>query len=240
MRSSAGKTGERAVTERNRGDADGLICPICMEASATYGDHHVCFLPCGHTYGFSCIQKWLQQCGSSGKCPQCKRSYRLKDVKKLFASIHGESQKRIQSLEAKCIYLEKKRIQSLEAKCIYLEKKNSVLSKEEAKWREREAEWKRREAKLQQEIRQRKESCLEFSAGLTSHVALQITDMTSVIETARRVIETARRDQESAMGMIEKNHRLIETIRLEGMHKWSAARIALFYIGFPPPLPPSK
>ncbi|XWS43549.1 hypothetical protein CRYUN_Cryun16bG0113600 [Craigia yunnanensis] len=130
----------------NGGDIDGLFCPICMEAWTTTGDHHVCCLPCGHVYGFSCIRKWLQQRGTSRKCPQCNKKCTLKDVRKLFASrlvaIDGESQKRIRSLEAKCISLEKK---------------SAVSSKKEAECRKREAEWKRREAVLQQELHQLKE-----------------------------------------------------------------------------------
>lgn len=64
---------------------DGLFCAICMEAAWTSGDHHVCCLPCGHIYGFSCIRRWLQKNPSSRKCPQCKKKCALKDVRKLFA-----------------------------------------------------------------------------------------------------------------------------------------------------------
>ncbi|TYI10901.1 hypothetical protein ES332_A09G172600v1 [Gossypium tomentosum] len=73
----------------------------------------------------------------------------LKDVRKLFASrvvaIDGESQKRIQSLEAKCISLDKK---------------NAVLIKKEAEWKKEEAEWKKREALLQRELHQLKEKTI--------------------------------------------------------------------------------
>ncbi|XP_021289087.1 E3 ubiquitin-protein ligase RFWD3 [Herrania umbratica] len=144
---SAGECGENSQgNEWNRGDIEGLFCPICMEAWTTTGDHHVCCLPCGHIYGLSCIRKWLQQRGTSGKCPQCNRECTLKDVRKLFSSrvvaIDGESQKRIRSLEAKCISFEKK---------------SAVWSKKEAEWQKREAEWKKREAALQQEVHQLKE-----------------------------------------------------------------------------------
>ncbi|OMO81818.1 Zinc finger, RING/FYVE/PHD-type [Corchorus capsularis] len=211
MRSSAGKTGERAGkaggnsqgNERNCGDADGLICPICMEASATY-----VFFLVGTLMVFRAFIKWLQQCGSSGKCPQCKRSYRLKDVRKLFASVDGESQKRIQSLEAKCISLEEK---------------NSALIKEKTKWREREAELKKREAKLQQEIKQRKEA---FT--LIETATREIKMAREEISFASREIETAKREIGYTSGKIEtpgwvretnQIARLIETIRLEEVHK---------------------
>ncbi|KAB2066370.1 hypothetical protein ES319_A09G155500v1 [Gossypium barbadense] len=148
--SNAGESGENSQgNEWNRGDIDGLFCPICMEAWTTTGDHHVCCLPCGHIFGFSCIRKWLQQRGTTKKCPQCNRKSTLKDVRKLFASrvvaIDGESQKRIQSLEAKCISLDKK---------------NAVLIKKEAEWKKEEAEWKKREALLQRELHQLKEKTI--------------------------------------------------------------------------------
>ncbi|PPR92466.1 hypothetical protein GOBAR_AA28203 [Gossypium barbadense] len=117
--SNAGESGENSQgNEWNRGDIDGLFCPICMEAWTTTGDHHV----------------WKST---------------LKDVRKLFASrvvaIDGESQKRIQSLEAKCISLDKK---------------NAVLIKKEAEWKKEEAEWKKREALLQRELHQLKEKTI--------------------------------------------------------------------------------
>ncbi|KAK8496078.1 hypothetical protein V6N13_035098 [Hibiscus sabdariffa] len=145
--SSAGEVGENSQgNEWNRGDIDGLFCTICMEAWTTSADHHVCCLPCGHIFGFSCIRKWLQQGRTTKKCPQCNRKCTLKDVRKLFASrivaIDGESQKRIQSLESECISLEQK---------------TAVLIKNEAEWRKKEAKWKRREALLQQQLHQFKE-----------------------------------------------------------------------------------
>ncbi|XP_022143754.1 E3 ubiquitin-protein ligase RFWD3 isoform X1 [Momordica charantia] len=122
--------------EWNRNEIDGLFCPICMEAWTNYGDHHICCLPCGHLYGMSCINKWLQQRRNAGKCPQCNRKCSLKDVRKIFASrivaADEESQKRIQSLEATCASLEKKN----------------------TNWCRKEVEWKKREAALQLEVRE--------------------------------------------------------------------------------------
>ncbi|TXG58444.1 hypothetical protein EZV62_016273 [Acer yangbiense] len=96
----------------NRSEIDGLFCSICMDAWTNKGDHHISCLPCGHIYGLSCIKKWLQQCRSPGKCPQCNQKCSLTDVRKLFASrivaVDEESQKRIRSLEAKCASFEKK------------------------------------------------------------------------------------------------------------------------------------
>ena len=43
--SSAVESGENSQgNEWNRGDIDGLFCPICMEAWTTTGDHHVWFV----------------------------------------------------------------------------------------------------------------------------------------------------------------------------------------------------
>ncbi|XP_057984270.1 uncharacterized protein LOC131168670 isoform X3 [Malania oleifera] len=84
--------------ECSQGEIDGLFCPICMQAWTSEGEHHICCLPCGHIYGMSCIKKWLEQCRSSGKCPQCNRKCMLKDIRKLYASriivVDEESQQR--------------------------------------------------------------------------------------------------------------------------------------------------
>ncbi|ESW34775.1 hypothetical protein PHAVU_001G180000 [Phaseolus vulgaris] len=115
-------------------DIDGLFCPICMDVWTNNGEHHICCLPCGHIYGMSCIKKWFQQRKNSSKCPQCNRKCKLKDVRKLFASrvvaVEEESQKRIQSLEAKCAALESKA----------------------SDWCKKEDGWKYREAALHVEV----------------------------------------------------------------------------------------
>ncbi|XP_044472732.1 E3 ubiquitin-protein ligase RFWD3-like [Mangifera indica] len=151
--------------EWNRTEVDGLFCPICMDAWTNSGDHHISCLPCGHVYGFSCIKRWLQQGQSSGKCPQCNRKSSLKDVRKLFASriiaIDEESQKKIRSLESKCVSLENKN----------------------ADWCKKEAEWQKREVELHLEVYQLKQRTIflerllratqsrssEFAASSESH-----------------------------------------------------------------------
>ncbi|XP_027351606.1 E3 ubiquitin-protein ligase RFWD3 isoform X2 [Abrus precatorius] len=120
--------------EWNRTDIDGLICPICMDVWTNDGEHHICCLPCGHIYGMSCINKWLQQRRNSGKCPQCNRKCSLNDVRKLYASrvvaVDEESQKRIRGLEAKCVALES----------------------EGSDWHKKEARWQKTEAALRAQV----------------------------------------------------------------------------------------
>ncbi|XP_041998342.1 E3 ubiquitin-protein ligase RFWD3-like [Salvia splendens] len=124
--------------EFNRGEIDGLFCPICLEAWTSGGDHHACCLPCGHIYGLSCIKKWLGRQGSH-KCPHCKTKCRIKDIRLLYATrlvaIDEHLQKRVISFEAKCSSLEKK----------------------SADWGKKEIEWKKREAGLRKEVQYLKE-----------------------------------------------------------------------------------
>ncbi|KAL6521180.1 hypothetical protein OROGR_017749 [Orobanche gracilis] len=121
--------------ELNRGEVDGLFCPICFEAWSSGGDHHICCLPCGHIYGLSCIKKWLRRRGSS-KCPQCKKNCRVKDIRLLYAT-------RIVAIDEKL----QKTVRSLEAKCASLEKQG-------AEWSEKEAEWKKKEANFHKQLEQ--------------------------------------------------------------------------------------
>ncbi|XP_027072213.1 uncharacterized protein [Coffea arabica] len=113
----------------HRDELDGLFCPICLEAWTSGDDHQVCCIPCGHIYGMSCIKRWLKQCGSPGKCPQCNMKCTLEDIRVLYASrivvVDGELQKKVQSLESKCTSLEKK---------------NLIWSKKEKGWQKREAD----------------------------------------------------------------------------------------------------
>ncbi|CAH1452057.1 unnamed protein product [Lactuca virosa] len=95
----------------NRGEIDGLFCPICFQPWTSSVEHQISCLPCGHIYGFSCIKTWIQQ---SPKCPQCKKLCTLKDVRVLYASrlcvVDEKLQKRVQLLEAECAYLKQKSI----------------------------------------------------------------------------------------------------------------------------------
>ncbi|KAL4200930.1 hypothetical protein AMTRI_Chr02g256080 [Amborella trichopoda] len=91
------------ASQKTAGDLDAFSCPICMDLWTTEGTHRICCLPCGHLYGQSCIEKWIQQCGrNNGKCPQCKKKCMLKDIRKLYAPhiavANGELQQEVISL----------------------------------------------------------------------------------------------------------------------------------------------
>ncbi|PWA56146.1 zinc finger, RING/FYVE/PHD-type [Artemisia annua] len=66
------------------------VCPICHHLWTTKGTHQLCCLPCGHMYGLSCIETWLQTSSSGTRkcpdCPQCKTLCTLKDVRLLYAT----------------------------------------------------------------------------------------------------------------------------------------------------------
>ncbi|XP_028946602.1 uncharacterized protein [Malus domestica] len=97
------------------GSKQGLICSICLDSRTVEGDHRICSLPCGHLFGMSCINRWLQH-KDTGKCPICNRKKcELKDVLKLFVSYpwddsvdddESEKQKTIRELKDKCASLE--------------------------------------------------------------------------------------------------------------------------------------
>ncbi|CAL5343310.1 unnamed protein product [Camellia sinensis] len=111
---------KRDLSEYN---LDGLSCPICMEPWKSQGDHQVCCLPCGHIYGMSCINRWIQHRGGySAKCPQCNEKITLKDVRKLYASpvivVDENSEKKVESLGAENKSLE------AENRCLKTERAN--------------------------------------------------------------------------------------------------------------------
>ncbi|XP_026413026.1 uncharacterized protein LOC113308785 [Papaver somniferum] len=71
----------------NGNDENVVCCSICMNPYSSLGDHQVSCLPCGHLYGFSCIQRWIKH--SKQRCSQrpiCKQMCEMKDVVKLYVS----------------------------------------------------------------------------------------------------------------------------------------------------------
>ncbi|PIA29107.1 hypothetical protein AQUCO_06200005v1 [Aquilegia coerulea] len=114
-------------------DNEGVCCPICMESWSSEGGHQVCCLPCGHVYGFSCIEKWIRQCKRNcAKCPQCSRKCGIKDIIKLYISriavVDGEQQKKVLSLHAENEFL-KMKIASLQER-ICQEEEEKMLKDE--------------------------------------------------------------------------------------------------------------
>lgn len=78
-------------------------CSICMEPWTSGGNHRISCLPCGHLFGRSCIRKWIRQSGRNiGKCPQCNKMCKLKDIRTLYVSriavVDGEMLQELTSL----------------------------------------------------------------------------------------------------------------------------------------------
>ncbi|XP_074660083.1 E3 ubiquitin-protein ligase rfwd3.L-like [Tubulanus polymorphus] len=64
-------------------DDDSECCPICFESWSTSGEHRICSLKCGHLFGLSCIEKWLQ--GQGSRCPHCNSKATRKDIRVIYA-----------------------------------------------------------------------------------------------------------------------------------------------------------
>ncbi|KAK3232543.1 hypothetical protein Dsin_004424 [Dipteronia sinensis] len=63
-------------------------CEICLDRWRCEGDDQICCLPCGHLFGFSCINKCIPQSEDevSAKCPKCRMPFRSRDVRKIYGS----------------------------------------------------------------------------------------------------------------------------------------------------------
>lgn len=64
-------------------DDEGESCPICFEPWSNSGNHRLASLKCGHLFGQSCIEKWLQ--GQGGKCPHCNSKAKKSDIRVIYA-----------------------------------------------------------------------------------------------------------------------------------------------------------
>lgn len=93
-------------------------CPICFEMWSSDGPHRVSCIPCGHVYGRSCLERWLNQCGkNTGKCPQCNRKFKKKEIINLYAPLivasNDDLRKELNSLREKNESLKLERAQLL-------------------------------------------------------------------------------------------------------------------------------
>ena len=61
-----------------------VTCPICFNVATQDGNHRLCALPCGHMFGYMCLEQWLElKC----ECPMCRTQYGIDDV----VVLHWES-----------------------------------------------------------------------------------------------------------------------------------------------------
>ncbi|KAL2096670.1 hypothetical protein ACEWY4_008818 [Coilia grayii] len=58
-------------------DDEAVKCPICFDPWTRTGEHCLTALPCGHLFGFACIQNWLRV---QAKCPMCKQICIMSDI----------------------------------------------------------------------------------------------------------------------------------------------------------------
>lgn len=64
---------------------DGKLCPICLDVWSNSGEHRVCSIKCGHLFGHSCLQQWLNsQTSHHRTCPTCKRRVMKNDIRFIY------------------------------------------------------------------------------------------------------------------------------------------------------------
>lgn len=68
--------------ENTPSDDEEQSCPICFELWTSSGDHRISSLSCGHLFGRSCIDRWLQK---NKSCPQCKAAAKRRDIRNIYA-----------------------------------------------------------------------------------------------------------------------------------------------------------
>ena len=69
-----------AEIEKNNDEEDAMTCNICFEAWSNTGTHRISSLKCGHFFGLSCIEKWLNSTGGND-CPTCNEKASKKDIR---------------------------------------------------------------------------------------------------------------------------------------------------------------
>lgn len=65
-------------------DNEGTLCPICLDNWTNAGPHRLCCLKCGHLFGLSCVQRWLDT-QRRKTCPTCKKHVSRNDIRPIYA-----------------------------------------------------------------------------------------------------------------------------------------------------------
>ena len=85
------------------GDDEEINCNICFEPWSNTGSHRISSLKCGHFFGFSCIEKWLNSTGGND-CPSCNEKANKRDIRhhyihKLKAIDTGDRDRALEQVE---------------------------------------------------------------------------------------------------------------------------------------------
>ena len=116
------------INDDDNGD-DAITCNICFEPWSNTGTHRISSLKCGHFFGLSCIEKWLNSTGGND-CPTCnekatKRDIRHHYVAQLKAIDTGDKDRALAQVESL-----KKELRTIELEQATL-KVTNLLQKEE-------------------------------------------------------------------------------------------------------------
>ena len=121
------EVGENQKVVENYGEEedpseDSICCNICFEPWSNTGSHRISSLKCGHFFGLSCIEKWLNSTGGND-CPTCnekatKRDIRHHYVAKLKAIDTGDRDRAIEQVDSLKKELRKVELESAQMKVI--------------------------------------------------------------------------------------------------------------------------
>ena len=114
------------------GDDEESNCNICFEPWSNTGSHRISSLKCGHFFGFSCIEKWLNSTGGND-CPTCnekatKRDIRHHYIHKLRAIDTGDRDRALEQVQKL-----KKELREMEMDMATVKLSNATLREENEK-----------------------------------------------------------------------------------------------------------
>ncbi|KAM3262789.1 hypothetical protein ACQJBY_053106 [Aegilops geniculata] len=176
-------------------------CPVCMEPWTCSGDHRICYIPCGHVYGRSCLERWLHRCGDdSAKCPQCGEQFEHNLITNLYAPGNlWDGCCRLQEVKAHCeselrevVARSESRYDKLRAEV--LEKSASMVAESE-----------KMQAEFQDNVSAETEA---FRAGLVQKVSEMVTAwreemVTNLMRMKVQMKKMAEQDKATATDVIE-------------------------------------
>lgn len=113
------KVVEKYGKEEEEEDSE-ACCNICFEPWSNTGSHRISSLKCGHFFGLSCIEKWLNSTGGND-CPTCNEKANKKDIRnhyvaKLKAIDTGDRDRAIEQVDSLKKELRKVELESAQMK----------------------------------------------------------------------------------------------------------------------------
>ncbi|KAJ5070170.1 rfwd3 protein [Anaeramoeba ignava] len=132
---------DKQTLSQTQKQKNAFYCSLCSQVCTMKGEHELCSLSCGHSFGRKCIKEYLQKCPSRRKkCPMCNKRANQREIWKIYPNQTFSFDKNIFQKNQKIKLDFQNELKDLDLKIKELENNIEKLTKEKLNLENKEKE----------------------------------------------------------------------------------------------------